>query len=266
MKTIRGTCAALACLAVVMTANPAVSYAEDMMPERKVIFIGDSRTVEMYGNVNQVNIAYDIFTEDARGDFWAGRIGAKYEWMTGTGIPMAETQICDGAAVVILMGVNDCVSGSSAEAAMKYADTINMKAEEWKLYGADTYVVSVNPVDGDYYFYDVLINNASVREFNAVMKAQLSEEVTYIDTYSEILDTFVSPDQLHYDNATYLDIYHRIMAALPSVSPRKNQSVLLKIATAPEQSAIRLGKWKNCLTGGKSDGNALLYGCAAGFI
>ncbi len=266
MKRIRGICAAIVCLTAVITAHPAAVFAEDSMPERKVIFIGDSRTVEMYGNVNEVNIAYDIFMEDARGDFWAGRIGAKYDWMIGTGIPVAETQICDGAAIVILMGVNDCVSGTSAETAMQYADTINMKAEEWKLYGADTYVVSVNPVDGDYYFYNVMINNASIKAFNEVMKAQLSEEVTYIDTYSQILDTFVSPDQLHYDNATYLDIYHRIMAALPTVSPRKNQTVLLRIATAPEQSIIRLGKWKSCLSQEEQGGNALLYGCAAGFI
>ncbi len=266
MKALRYTCAALISLAMAVMYLPSGSYAEEKMPERKVIFIGDSRTVEMYGNVNQVNIAYDIFMEDTRGDFWAGRIGAKYDWMVGTGIPVAETQITDGAAIVILMGVNDCAAGSSAKAAMQYADYINAKAEEWKLYGADTYYVSVNPVDGDYYFYDITINNSSITEFNEVMKALLSENVTWIDTYSQILDTFHSPDQLHYDHDTYLDIYHRIMAALPAVSPRKNQPVLLKIATAPEQSAIRLGKWKDSLSGQENGGNALLYGCAAGLI
>ena len=263
MRKSRKIVAALLCLTACMQLLLCAVSAEERMPDRKIIFIGDSRTVEMYGNVNQVNIAYDIFQEDIRGDFWSARIGAKYDWMTETGVPVAESQMTGDTAVVFLMGVNDCDTESAAAMAMRYADYINEKAAEWSVYGTETYFVSVNPVDGDYWFYDILINNTSVEKFNAVMRAQLSDQVTYIDTYSRIEDSFVSPDQLHYEYNTYLKIYTLIMETLAGDLPEKDRALRLRRASDPAKRAEALEEWQSA-NHPEDSPNALLYGSMAG--
>lgn len=268
MKNSRHIVAALISIAVCLHLWAGPAHAQETqeampMPDRKIIFIGDSRTVEMYGNVNQVNIAYDIFQEDIRGDFWSARIGAKYDWMTGTGVPVAEGQMTGDTAVVFLMGVNDCGTEDAAGMAMEYADYINAKAEEWSIYGIETYFVSVNPINGDYWFYDILFNNTSVEKFNSVMKAQLSDRVTYIDTYSQIADSFISPDQLHYEYSTYLEIYRLIMKALAEDLPAKDLALRLKQAADPARRAEALDRWQ-AESLPEDSGNALVYGSMAG--
>ena len=252
---------ALFCLSLSLILPARCVRADETMPDRKVIFIGDSRTVEMYGNVNQVNITYDLFQMDERGDFWSAMIGAKYDWMVNTGIPVAESQLAENSAVVFLMGVNDCTTEESAAMAMRYADYINQKADEWSAYGAKTYFVSVNPVDGDYYFGTIMINNTSIEKFNAVMKAQLSEKITYIDTFSKIKDTFVSPDQLHYEHDTYLDIYHKVMSAVAAdLASEKPTDQKAKSAGSADLMAHRVRICKDCMTYGTGKCDGILYG------
>ena len=267
MKIIRRIVLALLCLSLSVNLLARGVQAEEQMPDRKVIFIGDSRTVEMYGNVNQVNITYDLFQMDERGDFWSAMIGAKYDWMVNTGIPVAESQLTDNSAVVILMGVNDCTTEESAAMAMRYADYINQKADEWSARGTETYVVSVNPVDGDYYFGTIMINNTSIEKFNAVMTAQLSDKITYIDTFSQIIDSFVSPDQLHYEHDTYLDIYRKVMSAVAEDLAEKDSSGRrLKHAGEAASMAERV---LSCRNSRKSDAricDGIFYGLLPGAV
>ena len=63
--------------------------------------------------------------------------------MVSTGVPQVEDQIEDNTAVIILMGVNDLYHVND------YISYINSKAAEWGNRGAQTYFVSVGPVQND---------------------------------------------------------------------------------------------------------------------
>ncbi len=153
----------------------------------KYIFIGDSRTVGMHAAVNT-------------NDVWSAKSGQGLTWMKQTGVPQVESSISSGAAVIILMGVNDLYKLDS------YISYINGKAPDWTNKGAHVYFVSVLPTDGKYNKM-----NSEINSFNKKMKSNLSSSVTYIDTSSYLKSNgFKTTDGLHYDNATYKKIYNHI--------------------------------------------------------
>ena len=154
----------------------------------RVIFTGDSRTVGMHHAVESE-------------DFWFAKVGQGYAWMTETALDQVEESLRPNTDVVVLFGVNDLRNCT------EYITCLNEKAKEWKTKGVRTYFVSVNPVrDG----YAGEVTNSAISEFNARVKAEFTEGA-YIDTYNAIIDTYVAPDGLHYDDATYQAIYSYIM-------------------------------------------------------
>ncbi len=67
--------------------------------------------------------------------------------------------------------------------------------------GAQTYFVSVGPVQNDPY-----CSNAEIESFNAAMQANLSG-VTYIDVYSHLVsEGFSTVDGTHYPDSVSVDI------------------------------------------------------------
>ena len=109
-------------------------------------------------------------------------------------------KIGDNTAVIILMGVNDLYHVNS------YISYINAKAAEWSAKGAQTYFVSVGPVQNDPY-----ASNAEIESFNASMQANLSG-VTYIDIYSHLVtEGFSTLDGTHYPDSVSVDIYNYIL-------------------------------------------------------
>ena len=123
-----------------------------------------------------------------------------YDWMVSTGVPQVEDQIEDNTAVIILMGVNDLYHVND------YISYINSKAAEWGNRGAQTYFVSVGPVQNDPY-----CSNAEIESFNAAMQANLSG-VTYIDVYSHLVsEGFSTVDGTHYPDSVSVDIYNYIL-------------------------------------------------------
>lgn len=131
----------------------------DTVSADKLIFIGDSRTEGIRDAVQDDSV-------------WSCLSSMGYDWMVSTGVPQVEDEIEDNTAVIILMGVNDLYHVND------YLSYINEKAVEWSDLGAQTYFVSVGPVENDPY-----ASNTEIESFNSAMEANLSG-VTYIDVYS----------------------------------------------------------------------------------
>ena len=159
----------------------------DTISADKLVFIGDSRTEGLRDAVR-----------DDRVWSWLSSMG--YDWMVSTGVPQVEDQIEDNTAVIILMGVNDLYHVND------YISYINSKAAEWGNRGAQTYFVSVGPVQNDPY-----CSNGEIESFNAAMQANLSG-VTYIDIYSHLVsEGFSTVDGIHYPDSVSIDIYNYIL-------------------------------------------------------
>lgn len=175
--------------------------------DRKLVLIGDSRTVGMYSSYYE-DEGNEIYIEDKNDFFWSAKVGAGYSWFKDTGLPAAEKELEDNTDIVILMGVNDC---QNVKAAASYATLINDKVDEWeKTYeNINVYYVSLNPISEDT-IYSTTNNN--VETWNKKITQLLSEDVTYIDTYDIVKDTVdYSNDGLHYQSSTYKYIYKLVL-------------------------------------------------------
>ncbi|MBQ8305469.1 MAG: SGNH/GDSL hydrolase family protein [Blautia sp.] len=153
----------------------------------KLIFIGDSRTVDIKNAVNDDSI-------------WSCKVGKGYNWMSSTGVPDIEDEIEDNTAVIFLMGVND--PGNLVH----YINYINAKANEWQKLGAQTYFVSVGPVTNDPY-----VTNSQIEVFNDSMEASLVG-VIFIDIYHHLVENgYTTTDGTHYPDDVSIEIYNYIL-------------------------------------------------------
>lgn len=159
----------------------------DTISADKLVFIGDSRTEGLRDAVRDDSV-------------WSCLSSMGYDWMVSTGVPQVEDQIEDNTAVIIMMGVNDLYHVND------YISYINSKAAEWGNRGAQTYFVSVGPVQNDPY-----CTNGEIESFNAAMQANLSG-ATYIDVYSHLVsEGFSTVDGIHYPDSVSIDIYNYIL-------------------------------------------------------
>ena len=157
---------------------------------RDLIFIGDSRTEGIRDAVGD-------------GSTWCCKSGMGYAWMSSTAVPSIENQIGENTAVIIMMGVND------VDQVTNYVNYINVKANEWADLGAQTYFVSVGPVEADPY-----VTNGQIERFNALMEANLIG-VNYIDLYSHLVSVgYSTVDGTHYPNSVSVEIYNYILENL----------------------------------------------------
>lgn len=161
---------------------------------RQLVIIGDSRTVGMQSAVGK------------NSNVWSAKVGMGLAWMKNVGVPSVETSINENTDVVILMGVNDVRSLSVTD---KYVSYINDKAATWTSKGANVYYVSVNPMAFETKSYPG-ITNSLIEKWNTRMQQGLSENVHYIDTYSQVLGNVSSKDGIHYNKSTYKTIYNLI--------------------------------------------------------
>ncbi len=169
----------------------------------RVIFIGDSRTVQMYAYLNNDwgGANYSSGGVHVVGsDIYVAQGGMGLDWMKSTGIPAASNYFRNGTAIVILMGVNDLFNVNN------YISYINSNASSWKSSGSSLYFVSTNPCSGSYSHL-----NSKIDSFNATMKSSLSNTVGWIETASQLKSSgFTATDGLHYDKGTYQNIYNII--------------------------------------------------------
>lgn len=156
-----------------------------------VIMVGDSRCVQMQTAVG------------GGGCSWVCENSKEYTWFVEKAIPRLDPYVGNGTKVVINMGVND------PEHYKQYVETINAMAAQWSARGAKTYLVSVNPVWENPY-----TSQEQVDTFNANVPGMLSG-VTWIDTASWLNTNGCKIlDGLHYDDATYVNIFNLIMGSL----------------------------------------------------
>ena len=161
------------------------------MPPAGILFIGDSRCVQMREAVGGGNSSW--ICENSKG----------YQWLVDKAIGQADECVGKGTKVVICLGVND------TENCNRYAELINAKAAEWAGRGAKTYFVSVNPVTENPYRTEPEVEN-----FNASIVGQLSG-VRWIDTHSVLVNNgYRMVDGLHYDTDTYILIFNLIVGSL----------------------------------------------------
>lgn len=173
-------------------AQPAAPPApQPAMPPAGILFIGDSRCVQMQEAVGGGNSSW--ICENSKG----------YKWLSENAIQRADECVGKGTKVVICLGVND------TDHAYDYAALINQKAAEWAARGAKTYYVSVNPVWENPY-----VTEEQVQLFNSAIIGALSG-VRWIDTHSYLVNTgYRLVDGLHYDTDTYIKIFNAIVGSL----------------------------------------------------
>ncbi len=165
-----------------------------------VVFLGDSRTVQMYAYNSGVwsGINYsESGVHTVGNDVYIAQGSMGLDWMKNTGISAASSYLNSGAALVILMGVNDLYNASN------YVSYINSNVSSWSTKGSKVYFVSVNPCDGGYSHL-----NSQINSFNNTLKSGLSKNVKYIDTNSSL--SFTTTDGLHYNESTSKGIYNYI--------------------------------------------------------
>lgn len=157
-----------------------------------VIFVGDSRTVQMQGWVGANNCTW--IAENSRG----------YTWFTEKAIPRIDSCVGNGSKILINLGVND--PGNI----QNYLALVNAKAEEWTSKGAAVYYASVNPVWENPY-----VTEEQVRYFNSQLQNGLSGNVHYIDSHSYLESIgYGLVDGLHYNGETYQNLYAYYMGCM----------------------------------------------------
>ena len=164
---------------------------QDMPQAASILFIGDSRCVQMKAAVGGGGCSW--ICENSKG----------YDWLESKAIGQADRIIGKGTKVVVCLGVND------TEHVQKYAALVNQKAAEWAARGAKTYYVSVNPVSTNPYRTE-----EEVQSFNAAMPGLLSG-VTWIDTHSVLVSNgYKLVDGLHFNEEGSVYIFNLIISSL----------------------------------------------------
>ena len=151
-------------------------------------------------------------------------------------LPNAEKSIGPNTTVLILMGFNDIFHGPMSRT-NDYLKLINKKAAKWKKRGADTYYVSVTPMGSSRTMDDFAEQDKLIRRWNKRMKNGLSEDVTYLDLYSEIMNHYKTTDTTHYDKQTYFQIYNILVRRMNADHPDTHNSYAIPIYRYQD------GKW-----------------------
>jgi Tfp pilus assembly protein PilW len=169
----------------------------------RILFIGDSRTVQMYAYLtndwNGANYSSGgVHNYDGNIIVAQGSMGL--DWMRNTGVPAAKQYFTSGTAIVIMMGVNDLSNIDN------YISYINENYSSWTSNGARVYFATVNPCLGSYAHL-----NSSIDSFNSRLKSSLPSGVKVIDTNNYLMsEGYVTTDGLHYDKTTSESIYNYI--------------------------------------------------------
>lgn len=184
--------------------------------DKKVILLGDSRTVGLYATLH--NSAWQELNRVEDGDkVWIAKVGMGYSWFEQTGMVEANTYLQNGnCKLVILMGANDVYSSSNAD---KYLNYLKSNEDLLTTNGNEVYFASVGPMGhnngGSETNYKNLSNSESVEPFNTKIRSGLPSGMYYMDLYSKMTsEGYSTADGLHYDNNTNKSIYNMIENAL----------------------------------------------------
>lgn len=144
-------------------------------------WVGDSRTV---GMAQSCNIEY------------IARVGATISLFRNNA---EDIYALRDKTIVINLGVNDLDGGA-------YLSLYNSMPDEF-LDNNKVIVMSVNPCDGSYQYL-----NDRIVSFNDYLSSNLDSRITFLDSYTYLMwNGFSTVDGLHYNTATYNDIYNFVM-------------------------------------------------------
>lgn len=146
----------------------------------KLIIVGDSRTYNMSKWVNPT-----VHTE------FVAKNGEGYLWFVKEAVTKVNNMIKPGDSIIIWLGVNDYTSNDLGNDSWKaYSEKINsLVANEWA--ECKVYVASVGYIDRNKYksFFGkdakANVNDKNVKgiqEFNINLKAELSSNITWLET------------------------------------------------------------------------------------
>lgn len=157
-----------------------------------VIFVGDSRTVQMRNAVGENPYV------------WICKSSQGYNWFEEEAVPQIDEQAGYGTKILLNLGVNDVGNVNS------YASLVNRKAQEWTQKGAVVYYASVNPVENGQFVTKKMVNS-----FNEKLKARLDPGIRWIDSYSWMMNTgYTLTDGLHFGNSTSRSLYQYYLSVL----------------------------------------------------
>ncbi len=157
-----------------------------------VIFVGDSRFVQMQNSVGENSCT------------WIAESSKGYNWFNEKAIARIDNNVGNGSKILINLGVNDVGN------LQKYISLVNTKANEWVGKGATVYYSSVNPVWENPY-----VTEEQVEYFNSQMQANLNENVHWIDSHSYLNSVgYRLVDGLHYSTETYQTLYAYYMSCM----------------------------------------------------
>ena len=195
---------------------------------RKVILVGDSRTVRMYQTLRTQNCVANL-----NGVSFVASSGQGLSWLKSsdpsTGynklvkeVKAAGADASHPVAIVFNLGINDmdCIS--------QYITYLKQIAPELQAMNCKLFYMSLNPINSVMIDKKGLVHRdeAQVRNFNAQIRSMLGSVYTYIDTYSWLMQTGYSTDSgeygqnsgiddgLHYTVNTYKRIFDKCISTV----------------------------------------------------
>lgn len=167
-------------------------YMVDELPGTPMLFVGDSRTVQLQNAVGSNDKAY------------VAKVGEGYSWFKNTALSEIHNYAGPGTSMVINFGVNDLANAS------KYINLVNSNIDSWVNAGITVYYAAVTPVGNC-----ENVSNAQIEAFNAKLQEGLDSRVIWIDGYSYLSQTgFSTPDGLHYSSDTYRNLYSYYLSVI----------------------------------------------------
>ena len=167
-------------------------YMVSELPGTPLVFVGDSRTVQMQLAVGNTDKAY------------IAKVGEGYSWFSNTALAEIPHYAGAGTTMIINFGVNDLANAS------KYIRLINRNIDDWLNAGITVYYAAVTPVGEG-----ASVTNAQIENFNAKMQSELDSRIKWLDGYNYLNQTgFSTPDGLHYSSATYKNLYSYYMSVI----------------------------------------------------
>ena len=170
-------------------------YMISELPGTPLVFVGDSRTVQMELAVGSTDKAY------------IAKVGEGYTWFSNTALAEIPHYAGPGTTMIINFGVNDLANAS------KYIRLINNNVDDWINAGITVYYAAVTPVGAG-----ATVTNAQIEKFNSRMQSELDSRIQWIDGYTFLNQTgFSTPDGLHYNAATYKNLYSYYMSVISQI-------------------------------------------------
>lgn len=201
----------------------------DIFKYKRVVFVGDSRTVFMKNALKSEGAQSGI--DVTNGIEFICEVGKGLDWFKTTGYQQlfnivkndSNSFLSKPTAVIFNLGVNDLSNCSS------YVLYLNSIAPLLESKGCKLYYMSVNPVNRSM----LKVNGkkdrseAELRNFNSTIRTALAGSYKFIDTYSFLKSTGYGfdngngsvgstgiDDGLHYTSSTYKRIYKYCMNVL----------------------------------------------------